>query len=120
MRGSKEHVASKTSSSPSIVKPNPSDNKVATIEAPIVSSYNDRIRPLLDTVDRLRNLNVMKEGIQLPTIVVVGDQSSGKSSQAFDMKMRITSYWSIVLRRMVDTIALSFQLSVKHLVNSQF
>ncbi|KAL9860571.1 Dynamin-related protein 4C [Arabidopsis thaliana] len=50
------------------------------IEAPIVSSYNDRIRPLLDTVDRLRNLNVMREGIQLPTIVVVGDQSSGKSS----------------------------------------
>ncbi|CAH2047644.1 unnamed protein product [Thlaspi arvense] len=48
--------------------------------APIVSSYNDRIRPLLDTVDRLRNLNVMREGIQLPTIVVVGDQSSGKSS----------------------------------------
>ncbi|VVA94049.1 unnamed protein product, partial [Arabis nemorensis] len=47
---------------------------------PIVSSYNDRIRPLLDTVDRLRNLNVMREGIQLPTIVVVGDQSSGKSS----------------------------------------
>ncbi|CAE5962713.1 unnamed protein product [Arabidopsis arenosa] len=53
------------------------------IEAPIVSSYNDQIRPLLDmldTVDRLRNLNVMREGIQLPTIVVVGDQSSGKSS----------------------------------------
>ncbi|KAL1192097.1 Dynamin-related protein 4C [Cardamine amara subsp. amara] len=50
------------------------------IEAPIVSSYNDQIRPLLDTVDKLRNLNVMREGIQLPTIVVVGDQSSGKSS----------------------------------------
>ncbi|CAN7132895.1 unnamed protein product [Brassica rapa subsp. narinosa] len=50
------------------------------IQAPIVSSYNDHIRPLLDTVDRLRNLNVMKEGIQLPTIVVAGDQSSGKSS----------------------------------------
>ncbi|KFK40779.1 hypothetical protein AALP_AA2G039700 [Arabis alpina] len=48
--------------------------------APIVSSYNDRIRPLLDTVDKLRNLNVMSQGIQLPTIVVVGDQSSGKSS----------------------------------------
>ncbi|KAF3601304.1 hypothetical protein F2Q69_00036703 [Brassica cretica] len=53
---------------------------IVPTEAPIVSSYNDRIRPLLDTVDRLRNLNVMKEGIQLPTIVVVGDQSSGKSS----------------------------------------
>ncbi|KAF3451345.1 hypothetical protein FNV43_RR07440 [Rhamnella rubrinervis] len=48
--------------------------------APIVSSYNDRIRPLLDAVDRLRELMVMEEGIELPTIVVVGDQSSGKSS----------------------------------------
>ncbi|KNA26001.1 hypothetical protein SOVF_001460 [Spinacia oleracea] len=47
---------------------------------PLISSYNDRIRPLLDAVDKLRNLKVMKEGIQLPTIVVVGDQSSGKSS----------------------------------------
>ncbi|KAH6835353.1 Dynamin related protein 4C [Perilla frutescens var. hirtella] len=50
------------------------------IDAPIVSSYNDRIRPLLDAVDRLRHLKIMQEGIQLPTIVVVGDQSSGKSS----------------------------------------
>ncbi|XP_009372772.2 dynamin-related protein 4C-like [Pyrus x bretschneideri] len=49
-------------------------------DAPIVSSYNDKIRPLLDAVDKLRNLMVMEEGIQLPTIVVVGDQSSGKSS----------------------------------------
>ncbi|GMH11401.1 hypothetical protein Nepgr_013242 [Nepenthes gracilis] len=53
---------------------------IAVGQAPLVSSYNDRIRPLLDTVDRLRNLKVMKEGIQLPTIVVVGDQSAGKSS----------------------------------------
>lgn len=45
-----------------------------------MSSYNERIRPLLDAVDKLRNLKVMQEGIQLPTIVVVGDQSSGKSS----------------------------------------
>ena len=47
---------------------------------PIMSSFNDRIRPILDAVDQLRHLMVMKEGIQLPTIVVVGDQSSGKSS----------------------------------------
>nr|GMD13184.1 dynamin-related protein 4C-like [Ipomoea batatas] len=50
------------------------------MDAPIVSSYNDRIRPLLDCVDKLRHLKIMQEGIQLPTIVVVGDQSSGKSS----------------------------------------
>nr|VDC76559.1 unnamed protein product [Brassica rapa] len=80
MKGSKKRVVSKPSSSRTIVKANPNDNKSVTIEPPIVSSYNDQIRPLLDTVDRMRNLNVMKEGIQLPTIVVVGDQSSGKSS----------------------------------------
>ncbi|KAJ0593525.1 putative dynamin stalk domain, GTPase effector domain, Dynamin superfamily [Helianthus annuus] len=47
---------------------------------PLVVSYNDKIRPILDAVDKLRRLNVTQEGIPLPTIVVVGDQSSGKSS----------------------------------------
>ncbi|KAJ3674419.1 hypothetical protein LUZ60_005035 [Juncus effusus] len=46
----------------------------------LTASYNDRIRPLLDAIDRLRQLKINQEGIQLPTIVVVGDQSSGKSS----------------------------------------
>ncbi|PKI33473.1 hypothetical protein CRG98_046122 [Punica granatum] len=48
----------------------------------LVGPHGDGIErmPILDAVDRLRNLQVMKEGIQLPTIVVVGDQSSGKSS----------------------------------------
>ncbi|KAL8261314.1 hypothetical protein R6Q59_025363 [Mikania micrantha] len=36
--------------------------------------------PILDAVDKLRRLNVTQQGIPLPTIVVVGDQSSGKSS----------------------------------------
>ncbi|KAJ0265865.1 Dynamin-related protein 4C [Hirschfeldia incana] len=80
MGGSNKHAVSTTSSSLAIVEVSPDDKKIVPIDAPIVSSYNDRIRPLLDTVDRLRNLNVMREGIQLPTIVVVGDQSSGKSS----------------------------------------
>ncbi|CAA7036861.1 unnamed protein product [Microthlaspi erraticum] len=40
--------------------------------------------------------------------------------QAFDMKMRIVLYWKIVLRRIVDNLALYLQLSVKYLVNTQF
>ncbi|GLU02366.1 hypothetical protein SLE2022_196200 [Rubroshorea leprosula] len=74
--------ASSSSSSPETVLPIaavPIDFEEGVV-APIISSYNYHIRPLLDAIDRLRLLQVMKEGIQLPTIVVVGDQSSGKSS----------------------------------------
>ncbi|CAN0866572.1 Dynamin-related protein 4C [Linum grandiflorum] len=67
-----------SSSSSSLIPYESQDNQIVV---PIVSSYNDKIRPLLDAIDKLRHLNVAaKEGIQLPTIVVVGDQSSGKSS----------------------------------------
>ncbi|XP_054776594.1 dynamin-related protein 4C-like [Prosopis cineraria] len=58
-------------------QPQPSDN---VLIPPIVSFYNEKIRPVLDAVEDLRRLNITKEGIQLPSIVVVGDQSSGKSS----------------------------------------
>ncbi|CAH2042881.1 unnamed protein product [Thlaspi arvense] len=61
--------------------------EVAKVEAkslsnnpPLSTSYNERIHTLLDAVDHLRLLKVAQEGIQLPTIVVVGNQSSGKSS----------------------------------------
>ncbi|CAM6103558.1 unnamed protein product [Calypogeia fissa] len=46
----------------------------------LAEKFNKNIRPLLDAVDMLRNLKVTDEGIPLPSIVVVGDQSSGKSS----------------------------------------
>ena len=42
--------------------------------------FQEEIRPMLDAVDKIRVLGVTEENIQLPTIVVVGDQSSGKSS----------------------------------------
>ena len=40
--------------------------------------------------------------------------------QAFDMKIRMTAYWKIVLRRLVDCMALHLQLSVSKLVNKEF
>ncbi|GKF95044.1 dynamin-related protein 4C-like protein [Tanacetum coccineum] len=48
--------------------------------APLLSSCNDMIRPLSDAVHTLLCMNVIKEGITLPTIVVIGDRSSGKTS----------------------------------------
>lgn len=54
-------------------------NNDAAIERDLDRLYNSRVRPLLDAVDQLRLLLHNTE-IKLPTIVVVGDQSSGKSS----------------------------------------
>ncbi|GKD90439.1 dynamin-related protein 4C-like protein [Tanacetum coccineum] len=48
--------------------------------APLLSSCNDMMRPLSDAVHTLLCMNVIKEGITLPTIVVIGDRSSGKTS----------------------------------------
>ena len=42
--------------------------------------FGNEIRPMLDVVNKIRVLGMTEENIQLPTIVVVGDQSSGKSS----------------------------------------
>lgn len=43
---------------------------------------NGEIRPLLNTIDKVREVldNDASIKIDLPTIVVIGDQSSGKSS----------------------------------------
>ena len=42
--------------------------------------YRAKIRPLIDAVDQLRGILTNESNIKLPSIVVVGDQSSGKSS----------------------------------------
>ena len=44
-----------------------------------VSAFVQDIRPLLDKVDRCREI-LHGEAIHMPSIVVVGDQSAGKSS----------------------------------------
>ncbi|KAA8538984.1 hypothetical protein F0562_025676 [Nyssa sinensis] len=38
-------------------------------------------------------------------------------AEAFDMKMRITAYWKIVLKRLVDCMALHLLFSIQMLVN---
>ncbi|GAA0160891.1 membrane traffic protein [Lithospermum erythrorhizon] len=43
----------------------------------------------------------------------------GDIQQAFDMKMRMTAYWKIVLRRLVDAMALHLLHSIHNLVNGE-
>ena len=45
----------------------------------IYSEYDTSVRPYIDLIDRLRTYDIEKD-IQLPSIVVIGDQSAGKSS----------------------------------------
>ncbi|KAF9591284.1 hypothetical protein IFM89_003235 [Coptis chinensis] len=39
--------------------------------------------------------------------------------QAFDMRMRIIAYWKIVLKRMLDNLALHLLFNVQNLVNKE-
>ncbi|XP_067897304.1 interferon-induced GTP-binding protein Mx3-like [Heterodontus francisci] len=45
----------------------------------LYTEYEEKIRPYIDLIDSLRELGLDKH-IALPTIAVIGDQSSGKSS----------------------------------------
>ena len=67
---------------PSAIKPYPASPASPDLPASsrdIDRFYHVKVRPLLDAVDQLRGL-LANEPIRLPSIVVVGDQSSGKSS----------------------------------------
>ena len=45
------------------------------------NTYDEKIRPLMDRIDQARSLlSFNDDGIKFPTVVVVGDQSSGKST----------------------------------------
>lgn len=45
--------------------------------------------------------------------------SANTRDQAFDLKMRMTAYWKIVLRRMVDWIALELRFVIQKMVNDE-
>ncbi|KAL0312586.1 UNVERIFIED_CONTAM: Dynamin-related protein 4C [Sesamum radiatum] len=43
----------------------------------------------------------------------------GVVQEAFDLRMRLTAYWKIVLRRLVDSMALHLLFSIQNLVNKE-
>ncbi|XP_034155886.2 interferon-induced GTP-binding protein Mx3 isoform X1 [Pangasianodon hypophthalmus] len=53
--------------------------KIKPMEGVFHSHLEERVRPYIDLIDSLRLIGV-EEDLALPTIAVIGDQSSGKSS----------------------------------------
>ena len=45
-----------------------------------MTRHNEEIKPLLDKVEKIEKLTLKRFGIELPKVVIIGDQSSGKSS----------------------------------------
>ena len=71
------HANGVAASPPKLADP----RRTSVDDAPLQVLYKARIRPWLDAVDHVRALlRDDHQDIKLPTIVVVGDQSSGKTS----------------------------------------
>nr|XP_055071705.1 interferon-induced GTP-binding protein Mx-like [Misgurnus anguillicaudatus] len=56
-----------------------SSSKQEIMSSGLNEYYEEKVRPCIDLVDKLRSLGVEKD-LNLPAIAVIGDQSSGKSS----------------------------------------
>ncbi|XP_077066930.1 myxovirus (influenza virus) resistance G [Siphateles boraxobius] len=56
-----------------------SQNKSEQMKGAVHSHLEESIRPYIDLIDTLRSVGIHKD-LALPTIAVIGDQSSGKSS----------------------------------------
>uniref|UniRef100_A0A8C2HU40 Uncharacterized protein n=1 Tax=Cyprinus carpio TaxID=7962 RepID=A0A8C2HU40_CYPCA len=56
-----------------------SQNESQIMRGEVHSHLEESIRPFIDLIDTLRSVGIHKD-LALPTIVVIGDQSSGKSS----------------------------------------
>ncbi|PQQ17497.1 dynamin-related protein 4C [Prunus yedoensis var. nudiflora] len=71
----------------------------------------------IQMVLRGAEININVEGIGMVEVGGLRKYSQVLLSQAFDLKMRMTAYWNVVLRRLIDIMGLHLQLSVSNLVN---
>ncbi|KAK4487595.1 hypothetical protein RD792_005756 [Penstemon davidsonii] len=75
----------------------------------------------MDTVNDRPRRDTWKINIEGLGLIDIAHLRGGNSllHEAFDVKMRITAYWNVVLRRMVDCMALHLVYSVEKLVNGE-
>ncbi|PIN07240.1 Vacuolar sorting protein VPS1, dynamin [Handroanthus impetiginosus] len=83
-------------------------NKLMAYQATLMDSIDD---PYSDNVVKIERFG----GISIDHL----RGFKGLVKEAYDVKMRITAYWDIVMRRMVDNVALHLLFSIKNLVNKE-
>ncbi|KAL8195547.1 hypothetical protein R6Q57_025950 [Mikania cordata] len=95
-----------------------------TCDPDYITSYNKLMGhrdQFLYAVNKGQSYTMNEEGYGHGTINTthLGSVSANTRDQAFDLKMRITAYWKIVLKRMVDCLALQMRLFMYKLVNKE-
>jgi interferon-induced GTP-binding protein Mx1 len=82
------------------------------------NAYDEKVRPLMDKIDQVRSiLSSNDDGITFPSVVVVGDQSSGKSTLLEALSMVELPKGSGIVTRcpLVLRLRKSMQRQVYHL-----
>ncbi|KAK4435355.1 Dynamin-related protein 4C [Sesamum alatum] len=83
-------------------------NKLMVHQNILMETLNDHSKPTKIQIEGLGDVDVA----HLRNHV-------GVVQEAFDLRMRLTAYWKIVLRRLVDSMALHLLFSLQNLVNKE-
>ncbi|KAL8543632.1 hypothetical protein ACS0TY_004269 [Phlomoides rotata] len=74
----------------------------------IMDALNDHRKPTGIHIDEFGNIDVAHLCRQ-----------AGNVKEAFDLRMRLAAYWKIVLKRLVDCMALHMVFGIQKLVNKE-
>ncbi|XP_071920778.1 dynamin-related protein 4C-like [Coffea arabica] len=84
-------------------------NNLMAKHEPFMEIMNDHSKPTIIAIDGFGDIEVGH----------LRNHAAALVQQAFDLKMRMTAYWKLVLRRLVDCMALHLLFSIQNLVNKE-
>ncbi|KAL2238233.1 UNVERIFIED_CONTAM: Dynamin-related protein 4C [Sesamum indicum] len=83
-------------------------NKLMSYQKTLMETLNNTSKPTKIQIEGLGEVNVAHLRNHM-----------GIAEEAFDLRMRLMAYWKIVLRRLVDSMALHLLFSIQNLVNKE-
>ncbi|KAD6794842.1 hypothetical protein E3N88_05738 [Mikania micrantha] len=94
-----------------------------TCDPQFISSYNKLMGNRDLFLDSLNSIYSSRQTLNMEGYLInvkhLYDVSENIRNQAFDLKMRMTAYWKIVLKRMVDYLALQLRFFMQQVVNKE-